>query len=339
MLHWSDIRGQDRPKTILERALETGRVHHAYLFAGLEGVGKFETAKTFSAIINCLNRPEEGFRDACGECTACRKISEGYHPDVIAVKPDGNYIKIDQIREIQKEASKQPHEARSRMVLIDDAHTLTTEAANALLKTLEEPATRMRLILVTDQAHRLLETIISRCQQLRFAALEVEDIMPVLRQNLEASEDIDEMPDETTLRLAAGYGEGSLGRSWEILESGMLGEREELVRSIVELPGGRPAKLLDLAEDLGRSNNKLEDQLDVLKIFFRDLMLYKVEGDDSRVVNTDLVELLDRYADRLTLDDSADLLDDIFEAEEKIQRNVNPQLVMENLLPKLQLTA
>lgn len=338
MKHWSEIRGQDRPKKILERALETGRVHHAYLFAGLEGVGKYTTALAFSAIVNCKKRDASVFADACGECRSCRKIDQGFHPDVFSVAPEGgsSRIKIDQIRDLQEEANKQPHEARYRMVLIDGAHSMTTEAANALLKTLEEPSTRMRLILITDQAHRLLETIISRCQELRFSGLAADEIVPILREELQAGDEIEELPGDDTLQLAAQYGEGSVGRSLAILTSGLLDERRELLTSILDRPAGRPAEMLDLADDLGSGNrSELERQLDVLKLFFRDLMLYKATGDTGEIVNRDLTDEIADYAPRYSTTELTDILDDLLDAQEALDRQVNAQFLMEDLLPKL----
>ena len=334
MKQWSDIRGQERPKEILERALETGRVHHAYLFAGLRGVGKYTTALAFAAIVNCEERDTETFRDMCGTCRSCRKIDQGIHPDIVTVAPEGNSsrIKIEQIRDIQESATKQPHEARYRIVLIDGAHAMTTEAANALLKTLEEPSTRMRLVLVTDQAHRLLETIISRCQELRFSGLETTDVLAVLRSELESSDDIDDVPSDDVLELAASYGEGSVGRSVEIVASGMLAQRRELIESILDLPANRTAPLIDLAEDLGRGNDDLDDQLDVLKLFFRDLMLFKSTGQTDRLVNRDLQDLVEKHADAFSVTELTDTLDELLEAQQLIDRQVNPQFVLEDLL-------
>jgi len=335
MRTWDDIRGQERPKRILERAIETGRVHHAYLFAGLRGVGKYTTAIAFAAVVNCEERDSDTFEDACGTCRSCRKIDQGYHPDVVTLAPESGAtrIKIEQVREIQKSAVKQPHEGRYRMVVIDEAHEMTTEAANALLKTLEEPTARMRLILVTDQAHRLLETIISRCQQLRFSGLEPEDVQAILREQLRDSDEVHEVPDDETLQLAAEYGEGSVGRSLEIVTSGMLERREELLRSVVQRPAGQPAPLLDLAEEL--ADGAVDDELDVLKVLFRDLMLYRSTGEASRIVNRDLSETLAGVAERYSVEDLTDAVDDLLDAQRQLDRHVSPQFVMENLLPKL----
>ncbi|MGM0559368.1 MAG: DNA polymerase III subunit delta' [Myxococcota bacterium] len=334
MISWHDIRGQERPLDILQRALDTGRVHHAYLFTGLEGVGKFQTAHTFAAVVNCLERPEGEFRDACGTCSSCRKIAQIQHPDLMVIEPDGTRIKIDQIREVQKASSKAPYEARYRMVLIDQAHTMTEQAANALLKTLEEPATRMRLILVTDQPHMLLDTIISRCQILRFGALDTDDVVDLLGTLTAESDAFEEPVEPHLLEVAAGYGEGSVGRSFAVLESGMLGARKAVIESVTSLPNRRPVPLLDLAEELNSSRDEFLRKLDVLKLFFRDVMMFQATGSTERLVNRDLQQHVETFASDVSRRAVLGLLDEIRTAQHKLDRNVNGQLIAENLLER-----
>jgi DNA polymerase-3 subunit delta' len=334
MISWHDIRGQERPLDILQRALDTGRVHHAYLFTGLEGVGKFMAAHVFSTIVNCLERPEGEFRDACGTCSACRKMMKKQHPDLLIIEPDGTRIKIDQIREVQKASTKAPYEGRYRMVIINDAHTMTEQAANALLKTLEEPASRMRLILVTNQPQRLLDTIISRCQILRFGALDTDDVVELLDELTQQSDAFEEPVEPRLLEIAAGYGEGSVGRSFDVLESGMLEAREELVQRVTSLPDQRPVPLLDLADELSSSRDELLQKLDVLKLFFRDVMMFQATASTDRLVNRDLAEQVREYAGDVRRGAVLDLLDEIREAQQKLDRNVHSQLIAENLLER-----
>ncbi|MFU8804571.1 MAG: DNA polymerase III subunit delta' [Bradymonadaceae bacterium] len=324
--------------SVLERAVETGRLHHAYLFAGLEGVGKFQVAQSLAAVLNCERRPEESFSEACGRCSSCRKIGAQQHPDVLFVSPEGRNIKISQIRTIQKASMSAPFEGRFRVVLIDDAHTMTEEAANALLKTLEEPSKRMRLILVTDQPHRLLDTIISRCQLLRFGALEIDTVVELLR-GLATEGHIDDNADaQSLLAVAAGYGEGSLGRSLSVLESGMLAERRTFVADVLKVSAARPRELLDQAESIGKGNDRLHLQLDVLKLFFRDVMLFQVSGA-GRVINRDLLDLVDEHAVRFGVDEVVQLVDEICQAQERLARNINAQLVIEDVLRRVDAAA
>jgi DNA polymerase-3 subunit delta' len=337
LLHWSDIRGQERPLNILQTALETGRVHHAYLFTGLKGVGKFLSAHTYSAIVNCERRADDVFEDACGQCGSCRKIAQRQHPDILFVEPEKDRIKISQIREIQRSSNRAPHQAKYRIVIIDEAHTMTEEASNALLKTLEEPSARMRLILVTDQPHGLLDTIISRCQVLRFGALDHDDVIDLLDKVLEQNGSLDEpLPDEL-MDVAARYGEGSIGRSVAIVESGMLEDRRAFLEEVLGLPRGQTIPLLDLADELSSKKGELNQRLDVLKLFFRDVMLYKTNPNEAqtsgeRLVNRDLIDLTASYAEEVSMEDLFELIDEIREAQRLLLRNVNAQLITEELL-------
>lgn len=340
MLDWNAIEGQSGPKDVLERAVESGRIHHAYLFVGPRGVGKATTARAFAAALNCEERGEGSWVPACGSCLSCRKIERAQHPDVRFVEPDGRSIKIAQVREILKSAVSRPFEARFQVVVIDDMHAMTEEGANALLKTLEEPPPTMKLLLVTDQPHSLLDTILSRCQTLRFGALEHDTVARLLEAHSVASiEEDDEPPTGEILSVAAGYGEGSLGRAIGVLESGILGERADLMNGLQKLHPGRPREMLDWAEKLGRNErNRLEERLDVLRVLFRDLAVCAATGASDRIVNSDLAEPLERMAIRVGALRAAEMADAIGEAATLLDRNVHPQLVTEDLLLQLSQT-
>ena len=162
---FDSIIDQERPIRILLSLLFHGTIPHALLFTGIEGVGKKTAAVALAMACNC-RRPVAV--EPCGECAACRKIAAGAHPDILRVSPAGAMIKIDQIRELCQVLTMKPYEARVRVVIIADAHTLNPAAGNALLKMLEEPPARTVLILTAPQTGDLLPTIVSRCQHIRF---------------------------------------------------------------------------------------------------------------------------------------------------------------------------
>ncbi len=326
MPRWQDILGHQRVLTVLQRAIEHQRLHHAYLFTGPEGVGKATVARLLTMTLNCLNRPDQGFQPACGECSACRRIAAEQHPDFL-VPEVGRTIKIDAIRAVQKASISAPYEARLRVVLIDDAHLMTEEAANALLKTLEEPPDRMLLLLVTDQPHRLLDTILSRCQRLRFGRLPTELVAAALPDLWEGA------PSEL-LQVAAGYGEGSLGRSLSVLDSGILEARREILSTLVTLSDGSPKDWIDEAAALGDSSGHLGERLDVLLVFFRDVLLTR-NGLPERVVNKDLQDLVDGAAQRFSTDATLALLDAIMLARRRLDGYVNSVLLAEDLVDRL----
>src|SRR5262249_10530757 len=160
---FSEIVGNDRIKSILRRAVREGRVGQSLILAGPEGIGKQRFATALAEAINC-EHPTDG--DACGQCNQCLKIAAGEHLDVVIYNPDGQFIKIEQMREMSAEAQFKPFEGKRRIMIVDDADRLNIRAANSILKALEEPPETTLIILVTSRPYALLDTIRSRCQVL-----------------------------------------------------------------------------------------------------------------------------------------------------------------------------
>ncbi len=327
LLNWTDIIGHKRVTEVLSRAIERDRLHHAYLFTGPPGVGKRTTAFAMAAVLNCDRRQKHAFAPNCGECSSCHRIDSANHPDVTLVEPPNTVITIDQIRELQK-GSRTPYEAPFRIIVIDDAHAMTQEAANALLKTLEEPPPNTILFVVTDQPHRLLDTIISRCQRMRFGAIDQRLVAQAL------ADDFSDDYDKDLLSIAAGYGEGSLGRSLQLLESGMLEGRREFLTDALSIDPRSTVQWLDAADQLSSKKAQLEYRLDVLMVFFRDLLLFKRASDD-RMVNRDLLKLIEDQAGRYSVEAILGILDALMAAKYRLNRHVNGQLLSEDILDRL----
>jgi len=154
---FSEIIGHEHNIKVLLRSIERGRLHHAHIFSGPEGVGKRLTAVSLAKALNC----REMVADFCGHCVSCKKIDDGNHPDVKIVVPDGQFIKIDQIRDLQHDLQFRPFEGKKRVFIIDSADKMGLPAANSLLKTLEEPPRDSILILVTANLHSLLPALLT----------------------------------------------------------------------------------------------------------------------------------------------------------------------------------
>ncbi len=202
---FASLTGNERIKTLLKRAVSDGRIGQGIIMAGPQGVGKRRFALALAQALNC-ERPVEG--DACGECVPCRRVASGEHTDVETISPDGQFIKIDQMRDMARQAQYRPYESRRRVYIIDDADRLREQAANSILKTLEEPPETTMLVLVTSKPYMLLETIRSRCQMLSFAPLSTRELEDYLNANYKR-------PAEET-RLLARLARGSIGRALEI---------------------------------------------------------------------------------------------------------------------------
>jgi DNA polymerase III subunit delta' len=220
---FSDIVGQDMAVSLLTRALEQG-ASHAYLFSGPPGVGKSEAALAFAAGLAC---PDGG----CGACATCRRVQEGLHPDIEIIAPEGNFIRKEEITEINLHAAYRPYEAKAKVYIFLDADNFNTEAANAFLKTLEEPPGHVHFILVTNRPERLLPTIASRCQMVSFSSVAARAVTEDLSRRFGLR------PEEAAL-LARVSG-GNLSYARELATSDGARRQRDV--------------LLDLARDLPRA--------------------------------------------------------------------------------------
>lgn len=189
---FADIVGQEMAVAILSRALEQ-EASHAYLLSGPPGAGKSEAALAFAAGLTCAD-------GGCGACTTCRRVQQGLHPDVEIVVPEGNFIRKEEITEINLHAVYRPYEARAKVYLFLEADNFNAEAANAFLKTLEEPPAHVHFILVTDRPERLLPTIASRCQLVAFSPVPA----PALARDLVSRFGLAQREADLMARLAAG---------------------------------------------------------------------------------------------------------------------------------------
>ncbi len=211
-LSFSTLLGQEQAKQVWKRIVTSDRLGHAYLFRGPDGVGKRLCARLVAARLNCL---QPAGWEACGACLSCRKFLSGNHPDFSVISPEGVGIKIDRIREVCRSLSYPPYESSIRVVVLEDVHTMRSEAANSLLKTLEEPPAQNLLILTAEASQALLPTILSRCQLIPFYGLSDDQVRDLLRMRLP------ELGEEQVAALAA-VADGSPGRALTINETDIL---------------------------------------------------------------------------------------------------------------------
>jgi DNA polymerase III subunit delta' len=315
---YGDILGQEACLSVLRRSLARGKIAHAYLFEGIEGCGKNKCALAFIEALFC------GRDEGCSQCPSCRKLARFQHPDLHTVEPDGAFIKIDQIRELQKDLSLRPYEAPRKACIIDSVDRLNPAAGNALLKTLEEPPGDALIILLTAQVGSVLPTILSRCQRLRFPALP----QPAVEQFLLGRGITPE-----TARTAASLAEGSMKKALEISEEEALADRKALLSRLDMLTVREMAPLFAAAEELGGNREKAQEALDLLTAYLRDIML--MQGGSQELVNRDLADLIERNAARFSPEKTMERIESVLEARNALQRNVNPRLALEVLFMRL----
>jgi len=308
---------------MLQKAVVNGHLPHAYLFAGTEGIGKRLTALTLAKTINC----EEGKEDCCEQCLSCRKIKDGNHPDVSVINPEGQFIRIDKIRELQRSLSYRPFEGKMRVCVVDGAEHMKAEGANALLKTLEEPPRRTLLILLASETDLLLPTIVSRCQQVTFTPLSMDQMVTELteRQTIE----------EREARTVAALAQGSLGRALQMLEHEVWEKRLDVIHEIMDLPSHGVRKAFAVAESLVDFGESLPLVFLVMMAWYRDLIIWNEQRSADCLINQDLCEEVKQVASQMSRRSLIRRIEAIHETSRALSRNANRLLALENLLLQL----
>jgi DNA polymerase-3 subunit delta' len=307
---------------LLERSLANGRTAHAYLLLGLPQVGKTTLALNFAQALNCL-----GEGKPCGQCRSCLKIAHGNHPDVRVIEAVNGTIKIDQIRAMQREVVLSPHEGRWKVYIIRQMERATTEAANCLLKTLEEPPDQVILMLTASDMDQLLPTIISRCQVLNLRP----PSMLLVQKALEERWEVD--PDRA--RSLARLSGGRLG--WAVRASedeAILRKRERRLDEMTELMGQGRVERLRYAQQLSTSPDGLREVLDLWLSWWRDVLLIE-GGSSTEIANVDREATLRSQARGYSLTQVRGFIEALRTAVWQLEHNANTRLTLEVLMLSL----
>lgn len=331
MKSFSQILGQERAISFLKRVISGKKIPHAYLFTGINGVGKKSTALALAQAVNCQNPVDN---EGCGHCLICRQMKSGNFPDRIFVEPDGRNIKIEQIRELNRNLNYKPVSGKYRICIIDQAEMMTEEASNSFLKTLEEPPPGNIIILKVVDPLDLLPTIVSRCQKVPFRPLPLSVIQEWL---------INEMhEDSQRALLIACLSEGSLGKAIEIRDGRFLDERKDSLSKLANLPEFSSAQVLGMAIDYTKkysrgSNSNATDMglfelMGIWKTWYRDMIIIKTGSPENSVINMDFIDSIKKVSDRI---DSSDLIECFMltdQAQRDLIRNPNTGLLLEKTL-------
>jgi DNA polymerase-3 subunit delta' len=278
----SSIRGQERAIALLRRYLASGTTPDGLLFTGEEGVGKESAALAFVSALLCRAAGADG---ACGSCPDCRLLASGGHPNLLRIVPETPFLRIDEIRALKEELSLKAFSDRPRAAILVPADRMTPQAANALLKTLEEPPPGTHLLLVAHRVSHIMPTIVSRCQRVPFFPLPAEAVAEILAGLPESA---GRPPEE--IRLAAALSGGSPGRALAILPE-LTDERETWLSLLSRLS---PREAIDFCETWkagGDSPGRLAAPLSLA----RDLALLS-SGGGADIMNADLRAALERLA-------------------------------------------
>lgn len=321
---FADIIGHERVIEVFRRALRSGKTSHSYLFEGPAGCGRRTTALALVQAIFCTEQGD----DACGVCAACRKVVAGSHADIHYIEPDGQFIKIEQVRELQRDLALRPYEAPRKACIIESAERFNQAAGNSLLKTLEEPPGNAIIILLTENAGMLLPTIRSRCQLIRFSPLSTENIRLLLERRGVTPE---------AAQLLAPMAGGSIQRAQELDNEALANRRTTLLERLSALDRNRIATIFDASEELGTSRDETLETLDMLISFMQDTA--HMGAGSADIVNQAARPALEGFAVKWPLQRALQILEDCLETRRSVQRNANAKLALDRLFLRIAATA
>jgi DNA polymerase-3 subunit delta' len=321
---FSEFLGNASIVQTLQKQLTQDRLPHSLLFAGLRGIGKRTLADFVSMAVNCL----EQRHDFCKRCPSCRKILENSHADVKHFEPDGQFIKIDQMRELSREVFFRPFEGRMRVFIIDEAEKMNLESANSILKTLEEPPPSSLLILVSNHPNELLATIRSRCQTYQFASLPPSDIESLLEKRGDHAE-----AERSLLSRISG---GSVGRALSL----ELDQYQKTRREMLELlqfcsRDFLYSKVIRIIWPLSREKEKFEEKMEMLFGLLHDLFLLKVDSRSELITNLDIREKLLDLSAAFSVEQIVAGTRTLDHLETGARRNLNKHLALDQFVFRL----
>lgn len=319
-MSFQSIPGQQQVKHMLQGGLRNSKVSHAYIFSGPKGTGKQRMAFTFAKAIFC----KEQIDDACGHCLECRKAEHSNHPDLHFIKPDGATIRIEQIRDLQKEFSYRATSSQTKIYIIEQADRMTVQAANSLLKFLEEPQSMVVAILITENGQALLPTIQSRAQWIHFSPLIREEMASVL-----TSEGFSAVLVHPAVHLTAG-----LEAARELIQINWFAEIRTVMIQLAKECTTRIASALIIAQNKvvkTELNDHMDTLLDLFILWCKD-MIHIQCNRQQHIVFIDQLEWLKKHAFSQSISYWINGMEQAAEAKKRLRFHVNPQLALEQFM-------
>ena len=323
MFSFSEIVGHEQIKEHMQAAIRDKKPFHAYLFQGEEGVGKEALARTFAAGLQCQS---ESADKPCKECVSCRQMESGNQPDVIWVTREKASLGVDEIREqLCNTMDIKPFASPYKIYLVPEAEKMTEAAQNALLKTIEEPPEYGIVILMTSNISALLPTIQSRCLTMEFRPLSTAVVESYVKEHCQ-------VPDYQA-RASAAFAQGNLGKAMRYAKSEDFIERKDHIISLL-----RHVEQMDLSEmlavikDLGTRKDEVRDYIDLMVLWYRDVLLFKATKDINQLLFQDEASYISREASHRSYEKIEEILQAFEKAKVRLRANVNFDITMELML-------
>ena len=319
---FKDVVGHKDILKYISSAVENNRVSHAYILNGERGSGKKMLANLFAMTLLC----ETGDNEPCGKCHSCKQAESGNHPDIIRVtheKP--NSISVDDIRtQVNNTVYIKPYQGPYKVYIIPQADMMTPQAQNAILKTIEEPPSYAVFLLLTENAETLLPTINSRCVMLKLRNIKDTLIKKYLMENLE-------IPDYKA-DMCTAFAQGNMGRAIMLANSDHFNEiREEAVQLLKHISEMELNEIVAAVKNISVYKLEITDYLDIIMIWYRDVLLYKATKEIDKVVFKDQLQSIKEQARKSSYEGIELILESLEKAKARLKANVNFDLVMELL--------
>ena len=319
------VYGHEWAQQLLRRALLQNATRHAYMLLGPEHIGKTTLARAFAQALTCEHPTGKTGLGACGQCRSCRLAAENAHPDHRFFAPTGNQLVIDQIREVVREAARSPVEARYKVFIIESFERANVNAANALLKTLEEPSATTRIILISHQPSGLLDTILSRCQLLRLRPLPEQIIVQALREQTGMT--------EKDARRLARLSNGRMGTALALANDPDAWQTyNQRISEMLALLNASTVERMAFARTLEKESH-LETILREWLLWWRDVLILQ-NNSAELVINQEHMAELTRLAATVPVEQVRRFIEAIMTTADYLRKNVNRQLALEVLLLK-----
>jgi len=315
-----DIKGQDRAIEILKNCVKEKKIAHAYLFLGPDGSGKRRTAVEFVKFLNCHNKKD----DSCGSCPSCTKADKSMHPDIAVVlrEEERAQIPIAAIRELGRKLSLKPFEEGYKTAIIVDAEDMSEEAANSLLKMLEEPEGDTVFMLTASNPRALADTIVSRCQVIRFKPLTKDVVEQILIEDFDT--------DKSQAKFLSAISGADISKALSLKEEDAISWKNDIIDDFSK------NNTLDAEADiLAEKRQAQKDAMDILIGFYRDVLIYKFTNSTDLIINIDRLDLIKEVSKKSDPAQIERFIRDIAKTRESLNANANSKLAIRLLQEKL----
>lgn len=324
MANFKDIIGQESIKKHLQTAIKTGNLSHAYIINGEYGSGRQTIASALAKTIQCQSKTDD--TDACGVCTSCKQAESHNHPDIKYITHDKTSISVNDIREqLNNDISIKPYSSEYKIYIIPDANKMTEQAQNALLKTIEEPPVYAIIILLTENCDSLLPTIRSRCVTLTMNPVEKDKICTYLENKFQLE------PEQA--QIAANYCQGNIGKAIRFASSSDFIEmKNQVLKLLKNLDLMDIASIIDTIKEFSTHKNDINDYLDLMLLWYRDVLMFKVTKDANLLLYSDEYSAISEQATKRDYENIENIIAAIDKAKVRLKANVNFDVTIELMI-------